>query len=59
MFRICPSTGLTYHEPARSSFAGTPSRRSCRCSSRILALSLTLTRWQTVHLLAPDWFYLI
>ncbi len=60
MFRTCPSTGLTYHEPAEklirwNAVAGVVSL----LVGGILALLVTLTRWPTVHLLPADWFYLV
>ena len=60
MFRTCPSTGLVYHEPAEklirwNAVAGVVSL----LVGGILALLVTTTRWQAVHLLPPDWFYLV
>jgi len=60
MFRICPSTGLVYHEPAEklmrwNAVAGVVSL----LVGGVLALLIILTRWQAVHLLPPDWFYLV
>jgi len=60
MFRTCPSTGLVYHEPAEklirwNAVAGVVSL----LVGGILALLVTLTRWPAVHLLPPDWFYLV
>jgi cytochrome c oxidase subunit 1 len=60
MFRTCPSTGLTYHEPAEklirwNAVAGVVSL----LVGGVLALLVVLTRWQAVHLLPPDWFYLV
>ena len=60
MFRTCPSTGLSYHEPAEklirwNAVAGVVSL----LVGGVLALLVILTRWQAVHLLPPDWFYLI
>ena len=60
MFRTCPSTGLVYHEPAEklirwNAVAGVVSL----LVGGILALLVILTRWQAVHLLPPDWFYLL
>jgi cytochrome c oxidase subunit 1 len=60
MFRTCPSTGLSYHEPAEklirwNAVAGVVSL----LVGGVLALLVVLTRWQAVHLLPPDWFYLI
>jgi cytochrome c oxidase subunit 1 len=60
MFRTCPSTGLSYHEPAEklirwNAVAGVVSL----LVGGVLALLVILTRWQAVHLLPPDWFYLV
>ncbi len=59
-FRTCPSTGLVYHEPAEklirwNAVAGVVSL----LVGGVLALLVTLTRWPTVKLLPPDWFYLV
>jgi len=59
MFRTCPSTGLVYHEPAEklirwNAVAGVVSL----LVGGILALLIILTRWQAVHLLPADLFYL-
>jgi len=60
LFRTCPSTGLVYHKPAEAlirwnAVAGVVSL----LVGGILALLVTLTRWPAVHLLPPDWFYLV
>ena len=60
MFRTCPSTGLVYHAPAEklmrwNAVAGVVSL----LVGGVLALLVTLTRWPAVHLLPPDWFYLV
>jgi cytochrome c oxidase subunit 1 len=60
MFRTCPSTGLLYHEPAEklirwNAVAGVVAL----LVGGLLALGVTLTRWQAFHLLPPDWFYLV
>ena len=60
LFRTCPSTGLVYHEAAEklirwNAVAGVVSL----LVGGILALLVTLTRWPAVHLLPPDWFYLV
>ncbi len=60
MFRTCPSTGLVYHEPAEklirwNAVAGVVAL----LVGGILALLVTTTRWQAIHLLPPDWFYLV
>jgi cytochrome c oxidase subunit 1 len=59
-FRTCPSTGLVYHEPAEklmrwNAVAGVVAL----LVGGVLALLVTLTRWPSVHLLPPDWFYLV
>jgi cytochrome c oxidase subunit 1 len=60
MFRTCPATGLVYHEPAEklmrwNAVAGVVAL----LVGGILALLVTTTRWQAIHLLPPDWFYLV
>ena len=59
-FRVCPTTGLTFHEPAEklirwNAVAGVVSL----LGGGILALLVMLTRWPAVHLLPADWFYLV
>src|SRR5512138_2333810 len=59
MFRTCPTTGLVYHQAAEklirwNAVAGVVSL----LVGGVLALLIILTRWQAVHLLPPDWFYL-
>ncbi|MCC6531589.1 MAG: cbb3-type cytochrome c oxidase subunit I [Burkholderiales bacterium] len=59
MFRTCPSTGLLFHEPAEKLMkAHAVAAVVSLLVGGILALGVTLTRWQAVHLLSPDWFYL-
>jgi len=59
MFRTCPSTGLLFHEPAEKLIkAHAVAAVVSLLVGGILALGVTLTRWQAVHLLPPDWFYL-
>ncbi len=58
MFRTCPSTGLVFHEPAEKlirwhAVAAVVSL----LVGGVLAILVVLTRWQAVHLLAPDRFY--
>jgi cytochrome c oxidase subunit 1 len=60
MFRTCPSSGLVFHAPAEAlmrwnAVAGVVSL----LVGGVLALLIVLTRWQAVHLLPPDWFYLV
>ena len=60
MFRVCPSTGLTFHQPAEALMkANAVAGVVALLVGGILALLVTLTRWQYVHLLAPDSFYLV
>ena len=60
MFRTCPTTGLKFHEPAEAlikvnAVAGVV----FLLFGGILALLVALTRWQVVHLLPADMFYLV
>jgi cytochrome c oxidase subunit 1 len=60
MFRTCPTTGLKFHQPAESlirwnAVAGVV----FLLFGGILALLVTLTRWQAVHLLPADMFYMV
>ncbi len=60
MFRTCPSTGLVYHEPAEKLMRwNAVAAVVSLLVGGILALLVTLTRWPAVHLLPPDWFYLV
>ncbi|MFO1316985.1 MAG: cbb3-type cytochrome c oxidase subunit I [Burkholderiales bacterium] len=59
-FRVCPSTGLSYHEPAEKLIRwNAVAAVVSLLVGGILALLIVLTRWQAVHLLPPDWFYLL
>ncbi|MBI2311694.1 MAG: cbb3-type cytochrome c oxidase subunit I [Betaproteobacteria bacterium] len=59
MFRTCPTTGLKFHQPAEALMKwNAVAAVVSLLVGGILALGVTLTRWQAVHLLAPDWFYL-
>ncbi len=59
-FRVCPSTGLSYHEPAEKLIRwNAVAAVVSLLVGGILALLIVLTRWQAVHLLPPDWFYLV
>jgi len=60
MFRTCPTTGLKFHQPAESlirwnAVAGVV----FLLFGGILALLVVLTRWQAVHLLPADMFYMV
>jgi cytochrome c oxidase subunit 1 len=59
-FRICPTSGLAFHEQAEklirwNAVAGVVSL----LVGGILSLLIVLTRWPAVHLLPADWFYLV
>ena len=59
-FRTCPSTGLVYHEAADKLIRwNAVAAVVSLLVGGILALLVTLTRWPAVHLLPPDWFYLL
>ncbi|MDH4188944.1 MAG: cbb3-type cytochrome c oxidase subunit I [Betaproteobacteria bacterium] len=58
MFRTCPSTGLVFHEPAEKLMkANAVVAVVFLLIGGLLAIGVTLTRWQAVHWLAPDRFY--
>ncbi len=60
MFRVCPTTGLSYHEPAEKLIRwNAVAAVVSLLVGGILALLVVLTRWQAVHLLPADWFYLV
>jgi len=60
MFRTCPTTGLKFHQPAEAlTKAHAVAAVVFLLVGGILALLVTLTRWQAVHLLPADWFYLV
>jgi cytochrome c oxidase subunit 1 len=60
MFRTCPSTGLLYHAPAEKLIRwNAVAAVVSLLVGGVLALLVTLTRWPAVHLLPPDWFYLV
>jgi cytochrome c oxidase subunit 1 len=60
MFRTCPATGLKFHQPAEALIqANAVAAVVSLLIGGVLALLVTLTRWQAVHLLSPDWFYLV
>ena len=58
-FRICPSTGLKIHLPAeRLIKANAVVAVVFLAIGGLFGLSIALTRWQFVHLLDKEWFYL-
>ena len=60
MFRTCPTTGLRFHQPAEALMkANAVAAVVFLLVGGVLAILVTLTRWQAVHLLPADWFYLV
>jgi cytochrome c oxidase subunit 1 len=60
MFRTCPMTGLRVHEPAEALIkANAVAAVVSLLVGGLLGLLVVLTRWQAVHLLPPDWYYLV
>ena len=58
MFRTCPTTGLLFHEPAENLMkANAVGAVVFLLIGGLLAIGVTLTRWQAVHLLDPASFY--
>ncbi len=59
MFRICPRTGLQFHKSADSLIkANAVAAVVALLVGGVLALLITLTRWQAIHLIDADNFYL-
>ena len=57
-FRTCPATGLLFHEPAEKLMRwNAVVAVVALLVGGLLAIGVLLTRWQAVHLLAPDTFY--
>jgi cytochrome c oxidase subunit 1 len=60
MFRTCPTTGLRFHESAEALMkVNAVAAVVSLLVGGLLAIGVTLTRWQAVHLLPADWFYLV
>ena len=60
MFRICPVTGFKVHQPAEALMKiNAVTAVVALLVGGILALLVTLTRWQAVHLLPADAFYMV
>ena len=58
LFRTCPTTGLKFHQPAEALIRwNAVAAVVSLLIGGILALLVTLTRWQTFHLLPSDTFY--
>ncbi len=59
MFRICPRTGLQFHKSAEPLIKlNAVAAVVALLVGGVLALLITLTRWQAVHLIDADNFYL-
>ena len=59
LFRTCPDTGLQFHRPAENLMkAYAVAAVVFLLVGGIYGLMVGLTRWQAVHLLAADEFYL-
>jgi cytochrome c oxidase subunit 1 len=60
LFRICPRTGLQYHKSAEALIKlNAVAAVVALLVGGVLALLITLTRWQAVHLVGADTFYMI
>ncbi|NUP84608.1 MAG: cbb3-type cytochrome c oxidase subunit I [Burkholderiaceae bacterium] len=60
LFRICPRTGLQYHKSAEGLIKlNAVAAVVALLVGGVLALLITLTRWQAVHLVGADTFYMI
>jgi len=58
-FRVCPDTGLFFHKPAESLMkANAVAGAVWLLIGGLFGLGVVLTRWQAVHLLPADMFYL-
>ena len=59
-FRICPRTGLQFHESAETLMkVNAVAAVVFLLIGGILALLIALTKWPAIHLLAADQFYLV
>jgi cytochrome c oxidase subunit I len=57
-FRTCPSSGLVFHEPAEKLIRWNAVVAVVfLLVGGLLAIGVTMTRWQAVHLLDPSLFY--
>jgi cytochrome c oxidase subunit 1 len=60
LFRTCPTTGLKFHQPADALMRwNAVAAVVSLLVGGILALLVTLTRWQTFHILPPAEFYTV
>jgi len=59
-FRTCPDTGLRVHLPAEALIkANAVAAVVFLAVGGLFGLMVALTRWQAVHLLPAEWFYLV
>jgi cytochrome c oxidase subunit I len=59
-FRTCPDTGLKVHLPAEALIkVNAVAAVIFLLVGGVFGLLVALTRWQAVHLLPADWFYLV
>src|SRR5512134_1608299 len=59
LFRTCPRTGLQYHKPAESLMrVNAVAAVVSLLIGGVLAIIMVLTRWQAVHLVGPEDFYM-
>jgi cytochrome c oxidase subunit 1 len=59
-FRICPVTGLKVHLAAQTLIkANAVAAVVFLAIGGLFGLLVALTRWQTIHLLPAEWFYLV
>jgi len=59
-FRVCPDSGLYFHKSAESLMkVNAVAAAVSLLVAGLLALLVALTRWQAVHLLPADQFYLV
>ncbi len=60
LFRVCPDTGLKFHRPAETLMkANAVAAVVFLLVGGFYAVLVGLTRWQAVHLLAADQFYMV
>jgi|TARA_B100000315_G_scaffold260920_1_gene327361 cytochrome c oxidase subunit 1 len=60
LFRVCPDTGLKFHRPAENLMkVNAVAAVVFLLVGGLYGLLVGLTRWQAVHLLGPDDFYMV
>ena len=59
LFRTCPRTGLQYHKPAETLMrVNAVAAVVMLLIGGVLAIIMVLTRWQAVHLVGAEDFYM-